>query len=119
MTNPYPRLHPYHCAWIESLQIVDSVRWAKLAEEIRNKPDDWQGQGWTEHIVTAGNAGVPEVIAARYGHHVETIWMCCGITEPFKQRPALGYKIYIPPKTWLRQRIKYWEEFWTAKDSEG
>ena len=117
MTNPYPRLHPYRAGWIESLKRDDSVRYAKLAQEIKNTPDNWKELGWTEHIITAGNAGDPHIIAARTGHVVQTIWMCCGITEPRSQKPALGEKIYIPSITWLRQRIKFWEDFWAAKDA--
>ena len=117
MLNPYPRLHPYRIGWIESIQRVDSVRYAQLAKELKTPPDNWKDLGWTEHLVTAGNAGTPEVIAVRYGHVVETIWMCCGITEPRSQKPDLGISIYIPSTTWLRQRIKYWEEFWAVKDA--
>ena len=117
MPNPYPRLHPYRPGWIEKFDRVDSTRYAKLFQEVKNKPDNWQELGWVEHLVLAGNAGTPEVIANDYGHRVETIWMCCGITEPRKQKPALGEKIYIPSTTWLRQRIKFWEDFWADKDA--
>lgn len=117
MPNPYARLHPYRIGWIESAQRVDSVRYAALVQEIKNTPDNWKELGWTEHYVTAGNAGDPHVIARKYGHVVETIWMCCGITAPRNQKPKLGTKIYIPSTTWLRQRIKYWEDFWAAKDA--
>lgn len=117
MPNPYPRLHPYRIGWIESLQRVDSVRYSYLAKELKNPPSDWKQQGWTEHIVTAGNSGTAEVIAKRYGHVPETIWMCAGITEPLSQMLKLGTSLFIPSTTWLRQRIKYWEEFWAAKDA--
>lgn len=116
MPNPYPRLHPYRIGWIESQQRDDSVRYAYLARELKTPPDNWKELGWTEHTVTAGNTGDPHVIAHRYEHHVQTIWMCCGITAPFTQKPSLGSKIYIPSTIWLRQRIKHWEEFWANKD---
>lgn len=117
MPNPYPRLHPHRIGWIEDLQRVDSVRYAYLAKELKTPPDNWRELGWTEHIVMAGNAGNPHVIANRTDHVVETIWMCCGITEPRNQMPELGTSIFIPSTTWLRQRIKYWEDFWSAKDA--
>lgn len=118
MSNPYPRLHPYRMGWIESLQRTDSIRYAYLAKELKDSPNNWKELGWTKLTIGAGVAGNPHMIAAKNGHVVETIFMCCGITEPKKQKPTLGEELIIPSPTWLRQRIKYWEEFWATKDAE-
>jgi len=86
--------------------IRDPLVRAELYREIR------QGAGdWAEYTIKPDEALMPELTAFRHYGESSLKWVvlvAAGLDD-MRQELEVGEVIKLPPKTWIRQRIKYYE----------
>jgi hypothetical protein len=97
------RMSPYN--------IKDDLIRAKFYKAIRDIKNDPEAE-WLEYEVSPGEAFLPEVIAYRVYGSEEMKWvvLVAGHLDDMREALEYGTSIFLPAKSWLREKIKEYSE---------
>lgn len=100
---------------LSPLNIRDPLLRAEFFREIRLAQTDrkYRSGTWAWYQIQPKDVLMPELIAYKV-YNIDTLkWivMVAATLDDARDRLRAGEIIYLPSTTWIRERIKYWQNF--------